>query len=127
MSTWKKASKTNQKIHRDRQQLRNRSHLGLLEKKKEYRARANHENNKKLFIKSLKKKALNRNPDEFYHHMINSKVIHGIHRDEREEKDHTVEQLKLMQGRDLKYLHQDSTYHGKEKNRKIESSVAFHR
>lgn len=104
MSTWNKAAKINQKTHQERQQLRNRSHLGFLEKKKDYKVRAHHENQRKQVIKSLKKKALNRNPDEFYFHMVNSKVVNGEHKDVKEEPEHTPEQIMLMQTRDLKYI-----------------------
>lgn len=124
MSTWKKADKVNQKTHRERQQLRNRSHLGFLEKKQDYKRRANYENEKKRLFKTLKKKALNKNPDEFYYHMVNSKTIKGIHRDVRKEEKHTPEQIALMQTRDLKYINARRTTE-KKKISKLKSELHF--
>lgn len=52
----------------------------------------------------LHKRALNRNPDEFYFHMVRSRMENGEHVDAPKEEECTPEQLQLMQSQDLKYI-----------------------
>ena len=98
MSSLKNAAKSQQRTHKERHQPDVRSGLGLLEKKKDYKLRAKDYNEKKATLKKLRKKALNKNPDEFYFHMINSKTEGGIHKEKGTEETLTPEQVIFIDG-----------------------------
>lgn len=103
--SWKSAAKTNQKTHRERHQPESRKHLGILEKKKDYKLRAKHYNETRDSIKFFKKVALNKNQNEFFHHMINSKIKDGVHKEKpKPDDDLTEDQLKLMRLQDSRYI-----------------------
>ncbi|XP_059166976.1 probable U3 small nucleolar RNA-associated protein 11 [Physella acuta] len=103
MSSWKK-DKT-QKIHRERPQPEERRHLGMLERKKDYVERAKDFHKKEETIKKLKRKAEDRNPDEFYFNMTRTQKLDGEHQlRESEEPVVTEEQEKLISTQDRRYV-----------------------
>ncbi|CAL8353634.1 unnamed protein product [Arctogadus glacialis] len=106
MATFRKALKSKQRNHHERAQLGSRNFLGLLEKKKDYKLRANDYHKKQNLLSALRKKAMEKNPDEFYYKMISSKLEDGVHRANREAWDVEVteEQRKMMRTQDIKYV-----------------------
>lgn len=106
MSSLRNAVK-GQKFHRERHQPAARQHLGLLEKHKDYKQRADAANRKKHQLRALKRKACNRNPDEFNFHMINSTAQEGSHREllkEEDDQELPEEQVALLQTQDVRYI-----------------------
>jgi len=59
--------------HRERGQPEERQRLGLLEKHKDYSARARDFQHKRTKLKALRQKVLDKNPDEFYFGMMSRK------------------------------------------------------
>lgn len=92
--------------HKERSQPVSRQHLGLLEKKKDYKKRADDYHRKEDRIKAMKQKASMRNPDEFYFGMHNSQVQDGQHKAARFEQERQLdpEMVKLMKDQDLSYV-----------------------
>ncbi len=74
-STWKNI--TPRREHRERAQPNYRSNMGLLEKHKDYVVRAKDYHSKQDRLKTLKRKAEERNPDEFYFKMNKTKTKVG--------------------------------------------------
>eukprot|EP00756_Hemistasia_phaeocysticola_P066865 Hpha_TRINITY_DN9551_c0_g1::TRINITY_DN9551_c0_g1_i1::g.115013::m.115013/K14769/UTP11; U3 small nucleolar RNA-associated protein 11 len=66
--------------HKERSQLKSRKHLGLLQKKKDYKDRAKSFKKKRARLRSMREEARTRNPDEFHTGMINTVTDeHGRH------------------------------------------------
>ncbi|KAI1319443.1 UTP11-like, U3 small nucleolar ribonucleoprotein [Mortierella claussenii] len=91
--------------HKERSQPLARQKFGLLEKKKDYVARARDYHSKQDRLKAMREKAAFRNPDEFYFKMINSKTKEGVHITERNSK-FSHDFLKLLSTQDLNYVTQ---------------------
>ncbi|KAG0216527.1 UTP11-like, U3 small nucleolar ribonucleoprotein [Mortierella sp. GBA30] len=91
--------------HKERSQPLARQKYGLLEKKKDYVARARDYHSKQDRLKAMREKAAFRNPDEFYFKMINTRTKDGVHLAERNEK-FSHDFLKLLNTQDLNYVTQ---------------------
>ncbi|XP_056094888.1 probable U3 small nucleolar RNA-associated protein 11 [Rhinichthys klamathensis goyatoka] len=104
MSSFRKALKTKQRDHKERSQLGFRKHLGLLEKKKDYKLRADDYHRKQKTILALRKKAMDKNPDEFNFKMIHNQLKDGVHMIKPEESVMTDEQKKMMRTQDIRYV-----------------------
>ncbi|XP_076031249.1 putative U3 small nucleolar RNA-associated protein 11 [Oratosquilla oratoria] len=99
MSSLRNAVKSKH-VHRERHQPLSRKHLGPLEKKKDYKKRAQDQNEKNNVLKTLRKRALNKNPDEFDYHMINSETKAGVHHEIVKDEELTVSDV----AEDLTYV-----------------------
>ncbi|KAM8796152.1 putative U3 small nucleolar RNA-associated protein 11 [Eudromia elegans] len=103
-AAFRKAAKSGQREHRERAQPAARRKLGLLEKKKDYRLRADDYHKKQDALRALQRKALERNPDEFYFQMVRSSLKDGVHVIKHPKDEVTPEQAKVMRTQDLKYV-----------------------
>ena len=96
--------------HKERSQPVNRQHLGILEKKKDYKVRSRDYHRKQDALAILRKKAAERNPDEFYFGMNRSKIRDGRHVKDEEarakEREGGIgpEVVKMMKSQDLSYV-----------------------
>jgi len=91
-------------VHRERPQPASRRKMGFLEKKKDYKKRALDHQRKEAKMKSLRKKAKERNPDEFYYKMVNTHLEDGEHIEEEKPPEYSEDQLKMMTIQDERYL-----------------------
>lgn len=121
MSSFKNAKKSLQKTHRERAQPSQRKHFGLLEKHKDYVLRAKDYHRKQDHLKLLREKASNRNPDEFYFKMVNTKTSNGVHV-VNDKITYSADQLKIMKSQDLNYARMKRTMERK-KVEKLKSSL----
>jgi U3 small nucleolar RNA-associated protein 11 len=118
--------------HKERSQPTDRQHLGLLEKKKDYKIRSKDYHRKQDALTKLRKKAAERNPDEFYFGMNKSKVNSddGRHvktvkaRNEEREALIGPEAVKLMKSQDLSYVRLQSLKDAKKVER-LQASLHY--
>ncbi|XP_071114090.1 probable U3 small nucleolar RNA-associated protein 11 [Haliotis cracherodii] len=123
MASFTKANKSMRRTYKERSQLESRAKLGMLEKKKDYKERADDFQRKQRTLKALKRKAEDRNPDEFYFNMVKTQKVDGVHqRRESSEPMHTEDQLKLMETQDLRYVN-FKRFTEKKKVEKLKSSL----
>ena len=120
MSSFRNAVK--RVTHKERAQPQARKRLGLLEKKKDYKLRANDFHSKERRLRALKRKAEMRNPDEFYFAMAKSKTTKGVHVSENDHVEQEV--LALIKTQDVNYL-QSKRQHELRKIEKLKASLHF--
>lgn len=89
--------------HPERPQPLARGKLGLLEKHKDYVARARDRHKKEDTIKKLKEKARLKNEDEFYYSMSRSKTSDGVHILQRDDKLPEAT-IRLIKNQHLNYI-----------------------
>ncbi|XP_015782797.1 probable U3 small nucleolar RNA-associated protein 11 [Tetranychus urticae] len=100
MGSLAKTNKAFQRLHRERHQPDSRKKFGFLEKKKDYKTRALDHQKKVNTIKLLKEKVANKNPNEFYFHMMNSQLVDGKHFEKRKD----TENVKEIEDKNIKFL-----------------------
>jgi U3 small nucleolar RNA-associated protein 11 len=130
--------------HKERSQPQARSHLGLLEKKGDYRQRSRDYHRKQDRLKAMREKIANKNPDEFYFGMHNSRVDNygmmtgggrksttGRHvktdearQKELEEKGLGADSVRIMKDQDLAYVRMQRMMDGK-KIERLQSSLHY--
>ena len=93
------------RTHKERSQPGSRQKFGLLEKKKDYLLRARDFHKKERAIKTLRRKAQDRNPDEFYFAMEKARTKDGVHvAPTAEANAYSQDELRLMKTQDVGYL-----------------------
>mmetsp|Transcript_10122 Transcript_10122/g.24365 ORF Transcript_10122/g.24365 Transcript_10122/m.24365 type:complete len:300 (-) Transcript_10122:157-1056(-) len=90
--------------HKERSQPQSRQKLGILEKKKDYKQRADDYHRKEDRIKTMRQKASMRNPDEFYFGMHKSKIQGGKHVTDDDYRQLDPELVRVMKSQDLSYV-----------------------
>ncbi|ODV94095.1 hypothetical protein PACTADRAFT_34906 [Pachysolen tannophilus NRRL Y-2460] len=93
------------KQHRERSQPQERKRWGLLEKKKDYKLRADDYHKKQAALKVLKVKAANKNEDEYYHSMVSNRSDgKGIVVAERGNESLGNDEVSLLKTQDSNYI-----------------------
>lgn len=123
MSSLRNAVK--RKEHKERSQPEFRKKFGLLEKKKDYRERADDFNKKQRTTQHLRRLAEDRNPDEFYFAMQNAATKDGVHvAKTTQQNKYSQEELALMRTQDVAYLRTKSQADAKRAER-LKASLHF--
>lgn len=78
--------------------------MGLLEKKKDYKLRADDFHRKENTLNALRRKAMDKNPDEFHFKMTHTQLKDGVHIVKQKEEEMTEEQKKIMRTQDIRYV-----------------------
>ncbi|ODV83975.1 hypothetical protein CANARDRAFT_29443 [[Candida] arabinofermentans NRRL YB-2248] len=108
------------KQHRERSQPQNRKRWGLLEKKKDYKLRAENFHKKQAQLKILKSKVKSRNEDEYYHAMTTKKTDkNGILIADRGNETLSNDEVLLLKSQDSNYL----TTIRQQEQKKIEKEI----
>jgi len=90
--------------HKERSQLAHRAKFGILEKHKDYVLRARDYHSKQERIKTLQRKAADRNKDEFYFGMVNQRTNEGVHIQDRGNVAMPVDMVKVLKTQDENYI-----------------------
>jgi len=83
--------KNHQHTYRERAQPKNRQRFGLLEKKRDWQARAKDHKKKQAELTKLKTKAISKNQDEFYLGMSNRRLQNGVFKEQLKKSSENVE------------------------------------
>lgn len=116
--------------HKERSQPVARQHLGILEKKKDYKKRSKHYHAKEDYIRNLSRKAAMKNPDEYYFGMKNSQMMSGKHLKTTEAVQKELEDVighdavRIMKEQDLAYIRMQAN-RDRSKIKQLESSLHY--
>ncbi|VDD80483.1 unnamed protein product, partial [Mesocestoides corti] len=104
-ASFKNIQKRNARLHKERSQPAARSKLGPLPKKKDFILRARDDETKRNRLRDLKRKALDKNEDEFYFAMHNSALsAERGHIPLVDKKEYSDAELDELLSRDILYL-----------------------
>ncbi|GMM28517.1 rRNA-processing protein [Martiniozyma asiatica (nom. inval.)] len=109
------------KQHRERSQVSSRAKYGLLEKKKDYKLRADNYHKKQAQLKILKEKVKYANKDEYYHAMNNKRTQDGMLLNEHKDMSHG--EIALFKAQDVKYLNLLTTKEGKKIDKYLKGNL----
>lgn len=113
------------KQHKERAQILERAKYGILEKKKDYKLRADNYHKNQAALKILRQKAAEYNSDEYYHAMTRKKTDEdGILITDRGNENLSVAQMKLYKSQDVNYV-RTMRLHEKHKAERLRKLLGF--